>query len=168
MRNIFKIAGQFEKKLAQENVDLTPLSELLAYLRAALIINQTHHWQTSGPSFYADHLLFERLYDDEDDEVEDLIDAVAERAVGLDSIDRVDAVEQCGKVFEIVKDAYNQVSGNTPSDMVKRSLFIEQQVMKAIENCRNTISIEGVTVILDEVGDLHETFIYLLKQRNTD
>jgi hypothetical protein len=40
------------------------LPEALAALRALAMVHQTHHWLTSGPAFYADHLLFERLYAD--------------------------------------------------------------------------------------------------------
>src|SRR5690606_33619745 len=50
-----KLAQWFMAKAA-------PLSAVLSALRAASFLHQTHHWQTSGPSYYGDHLLFDRLY----------------------------------------------------------------------------------------------------------
>ena len=40
------------------------LGTLVAILRAASIVHQSHHWQTRGGSFYGDHQMFMRIYDD--------------------------------------------------------------------------------------------------------
>ncbi len=157
------------RSIEGEEADLSPLSDLLACLRAASHIHQTHHWQTSGPEYYADHLLFERLYD----EGQEFIDQVAERAVGGDSIERVDAVEQVDKVGEKVHKAYSEASGGSPQDMVRRSLAIENMVIENIKTAINTLSSTdslsaGTSNLLEGIADTHETFLYLLKQRNTD
>ena len=54
------------------------LSELLAKLEALSLYYQNIHWTVSGPNFYSDHLLAERLYS----AANGLIDGVAEKAVG--------------------------------------------------------------------------------------
>lgn len=165
MKKLFKTASGFQKKLAQ--MDLRPLSTLLANLRAASHIHQTHHWQTSGPEYYADHLLFERLYD----ESQDFIDQVAERAVGGESAERVDALEQCSAMHDAVRKAYEVASGDSPNDMVSRSLATEEMVLEsikiAIDTLTSTDSLSpGTSNLLEGISDLHETFVYLLKRRN--
>src|ERR1700760_4998396 len=53
-----ELLAPFEGKPGQE------LGLLVAVLRAASVVHQSHHWQTRGTSFYGDHLLFEKLYND--------------------------------------------------------------------------------------------------------
>lgn len=62
----------------------------LASLRAAAQVYQTAHWQASGPEYYGDHQLYERLYN----ETLELTDALAERVVGLFGGSYVNAVPQ--------------------------------------------------------------------------
>ena len=169
MKKLFSVADNFQKKLAQ--MDLAPLSSLLAHLRAAAHINQTHHWQTNGPEFYADHLLFQRLYEGEDGEPQDIIDQVAERSIGADSAERVDALEQINMMQEVVRKAYETAPGDTPEDMIKRSLLTEEMVLENIKSAINTLSStdslsSGTSNLLEGASDLHETFVYLLKQRS--
>ncbi|MHA2427279.1 MAG: hypothetical protein ACXADB_04555 [Candidatus Hermodarchaeia archaeon] len=169
MKKIFEVASNFQTKLAQ--ADLSPLSSLLAHLRAAAHVHQTHHWQTSSPEFYGDHLLFQRLYEGTDGEVQDLIDQVAERSIGGDSAERVDPVEQVDMIGEIVHRIYETAPGNTPDDMVKRSMLTEEMVLENIKLAINTLSSTdslspGTSNLLEGISDLHETFIYLLKRRS--
>ena len=51
------------------------LVAVLVSLRALALLHQTHHWLSDGPEYYADHLLFERLYNETVEE----IDAIGER-----------------------------------------------------------------------------------------
>lgn len=51
----------------------------VSYLRYLSLLYQNAHWQTSGPNFYGNHLLFERLYNGT---AKDL-DAIAEKTIGL-------------------------------------------------------------------------------------
>lgn len=59
------------------------LTRMLALLRAQRWNYQTTHWQSQGGSSYGDHLLFQRLYEDRDEE----IDSLAEKIVGLFGVD---------------------------------------------------------------------------------
>ena len=153
------------KKFAQENIDYAELSNILALLRAALHLHQTHHWQTHGDQYYSDHLLFQRLYQ----ESEEFVDALAEKSVGLSSIDRVEATDQIASMHEFIDRAFESVpASNNPIDMIKRSLFIENLILETIKNYLENsklISTHGLNNLLEGICDKHESFVYLLKQR---
>lgn len=51
----------------------------IASLKALALIHQHSHWTAKGVTFYGDHLLFERLYND----TLELLDEAAEKFVGL-------------------------------------------------------------------------------------
>lgn len=140
-----------------------PLSAVLVALRAASFIHQTHHWQTRGPQFYADHLLFQRLYE----ESQPFIDQVAERAVGVGSSGMVDAVQQATRIAGIVH-ALSQGVGS----LINRSLHTESLVLSVIAQAikmlgANGAMTNGTSNLLQGVADLHETFVYLLSQRDS-
>jgi starvation-inducible DNA-binding protein len=51
------------------------LNQLLADTMTLRDLYKKHHWQTSGPTFYQLHLLFDKHYDEQNE----LVDAIAER-----------------------------------------------------------------------------------------
>jgi len=53
------------------------LLDLWACLRAAHHLYWTLHWQSKGPNFYGDHLLFERLYQARVEEIDGLAEVIA-------------------------------------------------------------------------------------------
>lgn len=141
-----------------------PLCGVLAILRAASFLHQTHHWQSEGVTFYGDHLLFDRLYS----ESQATIDQVAERVVGLGTEGLVSPGDQARRLSEII----NVVSrGETGANqMVQASLRMESLVLtiidEALDALRNTDSLtSGTDNLLQGAADLHETFVYLLQQR---
>lgn len=153
-----------------------PLAELgvvVAMLRAGALLHQTHHWQTRGNSFYGDHLLFERLYN----ESLALIDQVAERAVGAGSRVLVCPKHQAGLVNSFVQVWASQDSVEpSPDEMIRLSLNAEVFILRAVKIARErlesagTLS-DGTDNLLQGVADKHEEFMYLLQQRletNTD
>lgn len=56
----------------------TQVLEALAALRAAFIVYRNAHWQVRGPNYYGNHLLFQRLYE----ETQLQVDRLAEQIVG--------------------------------------------------------------------------------------
>lgn len=169
--NLLNAAYAFEKTAQElnqnEKTNLRPLSGLLANLRAASHVHQTHHWQTHGQEYYADHLLFMRLYD----ESQATIDQVAERSVGGESAELVDALEQINAMASTVKTAYANTPNNTPEDMISRSLKVEMMILENIKNVIDTLTSTdslspGTSNLLEGAADVHETFVYLLKQRS--
>lgn len=143
----------------------TPLSGLLAVLRAAVMIHQTHHWQTGGGHYYADHLLFDRLYT----ESQDFIDHVAERAVGLKHSGVVDASTQASTIAMLVGQLGNR-GVLDPEVLMRSSLQMERIVLKVVDTVISILESQGELTngtdnLLQGIADLHETFVYLLQQR---
>ncbi len=64
------------------------LTRLIVALRVAAVSAQTSHWTCSGENYYSDHLLFQRIYEADDGD----IDAIAERSVALAGIHVVNPV----------------------------------------------------------------------------
>jgi DNA-binding ferritin-like protein len=167
-------AKTFARKVASQHVDsrvarriigsTAPLGAVLAVLRAASFLHQTHHWQTSGPSYYSDHLLFDRLYKDS----QPYIDQVAERAVGLGSTSLVAPMLQATQVSEVVGMVASPSAG--AGSLVDASLKAEALVLSVVNEALSALTASdsltpGVDNLLQGVADLHETFVYLLQQR---
>ncbi len=148
----------------------SPMAELaavLAFLRAESTIHQSHHWQTRGSTFYGDHLLYERLYND----VQGLIDPLAERTVGSGSHLLVNPVNTITHTAVLVQTLYGGVPGNpSPDDlaivslrMVLRFLAFQKMVYLILEK-RGQLT-HGTDNLLQGIADKHEEHVYLLKQR---
>lgn len=156
--------GQMLASYADQYGPLGWLAALLGAMRSVALVHQTHHWQTSGQSFYGDHLLFERLYNDS----LPFIDQVAERAVGLGTIDLVDPVKQASQIARCVDMCCAGYVGSLPS----LSLLLEEHLVEAIRLARasleaNGLLTDGTDNLLQGLADKHEEFVYLLKQRAT-
>lgn len=141
-----------------------PLSAVLVMLRAASFLHQTHHWQTQGPTYYADHLLFDRLYNDS----QSFIDQVAERAVGLGHAGLVSPSAQAQQLAQVI----GVVGGSdgSPDQLVQTSLRMESLVLSVIDEATKVLRgsealTNGTDNLLQGTADLHETFVYLLQQR---
>lgn len=149
-------------KSAKVVIEGASLASLLASLQGAALLHQTHHWSTKGRAFFADHLLFERLYN----ESLELIDQVAERMMGLGAPSILATtqarialmfVQQCG-------------TPQTPDEMVSSSLKGEMAVLTLVDRViaafdqSNNLT-HGLSNLLEGVADKHESFVYLLQQR---
>jgi len=163
MSKLQKIAGSFKISLGSHEA----LSELLAYMRAAIDLHQVHHWQTRGSTYYADHLLFERIYN----ESVPFVDHVAEKSIGLGSVDLVDLCQQSEMRHRFIMSMCSGTSTVSPQEMVERSLQAEMTLVGMIKQTIETLEAggqlsHGLSNLLEGIGDTHESFIYLLKQRN--
>lgn len=150
------------------DVKYSELGVFVDLLRALSFLHQTHHWQTNGSMFYSDHLLFERLYNTTQAE----IDKVAEKAIGVGSGDLVNykhSLENMTRFLNAIDD--NEMAMDNPSlKMVKKSLFAEKSFIVAGEKLMNILKSKnqltrGIEQMLGNVLDEHEGFVYLLKQR---
>jgi DNA-binding ferritin-like protein len=143
------------------------LAALLACMRAVNLVHQTHHWQTRGPQFYGDHLMFERLYN----ETLEMIDTLAERTVGSGTPSLVNPVIQSTHVLLIIKSLYNGAPMEATPDQcallslkgVLRSLVLLQLVYGVLE--KKQMLSHGTDNMLQGIADKQEDFVYLLKQR---
>jgi hypothetical protein len=136
------------------------LAVWMSCLQALNILHQSHHWQTMGKEFYADHLLFERLYDAT---IAD-IDMLAEKLVGVGSI-------KLTNYFSHIKHIHDFLSlVNRGKPLIEESyrgecLFVAggELVMEQLK--QQGLVTTGVEQAIGNVLDKHEGSLYLLKQR---
>ena len=145
-------------------IKYTELSAVLAYLRALTWLHQTHHWQTNGPLFYGDHLLFDRLYTETNEE----IDTVAEKVLGFGPNELVDAIvqaDQMGRFLKHIAAMSPLADGLVSSSYCAEECFMTflQLVYRRLE-AKSTLSL-GLDNLLQGIADKHEGHLYLLKQR---
>lgn len=145
---------------------MAELGAVVALLRAAAMVHQSHHWQTRGSYFYADHLLFERIYN----ESVGFIDQVAERAVGSGVRDLVCPKTQAALVQGLINHWCRSPNDPTSFDMVRVSYEIESCVVECLKSARSGLETkgqlsDGTDNLIQGVADKHEEFLYLLKQR---
>ena len=149
------------------NIPFSELSVLLSWLKATTIVHQTSHWTASGDPYYGDHLLFERLYN----QVNGEIDKIAEKAIGLSSAALVDVVKIEKNTYRMVVLINNERPGIPDSnDLAQKSLEFEESLLDAIKLTLSSLqmngnSTPGVQNLLEQMYDDHEGSIYLLKQR---
>lgn len=146
-------------------------SELSVVLSAAIAlqhVHHTHHWQTRGSQYYGDHLLFQRLYEEMDDE----IDGLAERAIGLGSLIVAQPILVHNHADQIVQHMY---AGAAPYPEVEAlpllSLRAEKCFMALLEVVYKLMEAKGALTmgaddLLQATASLHETHLYLLQQRS--
>lgn len=134
---------------------------MLAQLRAMSDHYQECHWRAAGLSAYQDHLLFERLYGNIPEEV----DQLAEKLLGYG--------KSIGTPQEYQwRDQTRQAWARASSDLVGRSVFAEKMFVRLCDRTRDRLERKGqLTVgIEDLIGSIasqHETHLYLLNQRSS-
>ncbi len=150
-----------------QNIALAELGVLVAVLRAAAHVHQTHHWQTRGNAFYGDHLLYERLYN----ETLDGIDRMAERAVGSGNRLLVHPVIQTSQVAALVKFFCGDIQADpSPDNYAALSFMTEVYVLSFLGMAHHTLETtslltNGTDNLIQDISDKHESFVYLLRQR---
>lgn len=131
------------------------LSELLGMLRALSWNYQTCHWQSKK---YEEHLLFERLYKDLDEQ----IDTLAEKLVGYFKEDSVNAEDSVSR-------SHKWLSKWEEGNLISRSLRAEKDFQRVLKYCYDIIKENddmhlGLDDFLMSLSSDHDTSIYLLRQ----
>jgi hypothetical protein len=148
---------------------MSELAVLVAFLRAESIIHQAHHWQTSGPTFFADHQLFDRIYG----ALPGQIDRLAERMVGSGDAILAHPVLHAKHVSAIVQSFYDGAPVSPgPNDFPLISLRAVLRVLVVFKILYKSLEADGrlsggTDNLLQGIEDTHEEFVYLLKQRAT-
>lgn len=144
------------------------LAVLLAAARALQHIHQTHHWQVRGGSFYGDHLLYARLYEGVDAEV----DGLAEKVIGITGqAVMVQPVLTVDHELTFAKCMYSGAEVTPgPEDLPALSLRAELCFLLLIQYCYKLMEAKGdlslgVDNQLQGIYDKHESHVYLLQQR---
>jgi len=142
------------------------LGVFIDLLRALSMLHHTHHWQTKGSQFYGDHLLYQRLYELADGQ----IDMVGEKAVGLGSPELVDykhSLENMNRYLAAVESG--DIMDAPALKMAKRSLLAEKSFITAGEKMMDQLKSKGlltrgVEQLLGTILDQHDGVLYLLTQ----
>jgi DNA-binding ferritin-like protein len=153
-----------EEVKAYGNAQYAELAVLLAAVRTLSFIHQQNHWCAKGKEYYGDHLLFMRLYETVDKE----IDILAEKIVGLSSEGFVLLRSQCKHMH-----AFVELMGEELSDTSKgyKTSFQAELIFAALISEVFTILEQsglltpGLEQCLGTIMDTHEGNVYLLKQR---
>lgn len=139
-----------------------PLSELLALIRSAQMISQTYHWSISGPQFYGDHQLLQRIYEGIDDQIDGLGEKIVNNGGSVCPQDQSKLVSQFVAQFT-AKD-------NQPDSLINACLAIETAVIDkvnlVIQQLESSQKLsDALDNFLQGLADEHDVFVYLLKQR---
>lgn len=134
---------------------------LLSFARALAHIYQHAHWHCANSNFYGEHLLYERLYNSANED----IDQVAERAIGItDDSNAIHPIEDIKYTATIVN---KFVSGEfNPENFAEIGITAEKEFLKLIKKMMAGNKSDGVQNLLQGIADRHEGHLYLLQQRN--
>lgn len=145
-------------KRDSNDICMNQLCKLLCYLRGLSISYQNMHWTTKGSHFYGSHLLFERLYD----EVNNDLDILGEKFVAfyncnLSKLQNLKHVQQFMNKCLIDDCPY------------KCAIIAEECFRGEISNTYDLFKQQGVlTLGLDDflmsLDNKHENNLYLLLQ----
>lgn len=166
-KDIYKIAQMYEEKMNKSSSVGRAMGKYTAVLRGLSIIHQQAHWTSKSTNYYGDHLLFDRLYN----ETSNHIDDAAEKTIGLFGMDPLDLESHIKTTKEFVDDVTKESDKTDSPDMLaKRSLLAEETFLKMSKTLYDTLKEEGsMSLGLDDmimaIANDHETFVYLLKQR---
>lgn len=150
-------------------VQYAELSTIVVKLRYLAMVHQTHHWTAKGDPFYGDHLLFQRLYDSVNEE----IDKVAEKAVGLGGVDNVSLPLTGMLLSKLCSEYESEMTMPSANSLVKRSLAAEVDFLRCMATCVDSLRNSGMMTrgldnMLAGIEDSHEGNVYLLKQRSSN
>jgi DNA-binding ferritin-like protein len=135
--------------------------------QALLILHQVHHWKTAGPTFYGDHLLYQRLYEDS----QELLDSLAEKIAGVGGHELI-VPSQLMEGAHLLIDKITSTFGGEGADAMancslqaeKMALIHTDQVLAQLQEA--DAKTNGVEDLLQGHASKREEFVYLLKQRN--
>ena len=138
------------------------LSAVLGCLRAQYLSYQTSHWQVVGQSFYGNHLLFMRLTES----VQEQVDQLAEKMVGFLGREAVDLTRQMENIWDYTS-VWSQIGCHH-----KRGLQSESDLQAALKRAYDGIKqVNAMTLGLDDwimaTANAHEENEYLLQQALT-
>jgi DNA-binding ferritin-like protein len=131
------------------------LQEILALLRAQYFNYWTSHWQSQGANYYGNHLLFQRLYE----AIQEEIDTLAEKIVGYFGNEHVDN--------KIIMEKAKKWTDQWDGEIVQRALKSEQDLQDALKTAYDKLDKDkslGLDDFLAATASAHETNLYLLGQ----
>lgn len=138
------------------------LLDFLAYLRGLYMVHQNAHWTYYGQSFYGDHLLFQRLYEN----IEEEVDGIAEKITAMYGPEAINSMDQMGRMYRFISE-WSEMSEGC---VCKRSFVAEERLQPFLDTLYEFLDEAGtLTLGLDDfimaLASAHETHLYLLRQK---
>lgn len=132
----------------------------IATLKAMTLIHQHSHWTTKGNAFYGEHLLFMRIYESAQED----LDLAAEKFMGLFGDQCLDYDLQADLLHKVLL-KYKNLEGS-PTQM---SLEIEKDFLKLSREAYSAFEDDDkLTLGLDDmimaIASKREEAVYLLQQ----
>ena len=149
------------------NVDSELMMKYLAIHRMISLMYQHIHWITRGTAFYADHLLYERLYN----KVSEEIDTVAEKAVGLSGEESVCPMQTTRLALSLMESLFPEFNIMCdPHELVECLIIMETEFINQSNSLYEKLEREdqmtlGLDDMISSLHSSHEENLYLLKQR---
>jgi DNA-binding ferritin-like protein len=153
--------------LMEEKVKSEDMIKYLAMYRMMTIMYQHFHWATKGTAYYADHLLFERIYGKLSEE----IDTIAEKSIGLSSEASVCPITTTQLALELMNNIFPKFSilcdpHQLVEELLKMELIFLEQNDKFYKKQEDQDSLTlGLDDLLASIHSSHEENVYLLRQR---
>lgn len=135
------------------------MKELVILFKALKLYAHAGHNLFCGPTFFSDHKMLGKLYEDYDE----TYDSLVERVIGLYGKDSIDLLQIQISSVDLLK--------SLPLNVDNKQMFviILQQEKKVCDHIKKLINVEGVTEgtknMLADIADKSEQRQYLLKQR---
>jgi DNA-binding ferritin-like protein len=147
-----------KRTTAQNTYEVKLCKTIFAYLETAYLFYQSAHWQTAGSTFYADHLLFQRLYEG----VREEIDSLGEKIVGVFNASDVDYTLRLKHLCTLSD--YLDMNANQKA-YINTALAIETKLLEHLKSTDTMDYSPGVKDLFAGFANAHEGHVYLLKQR---
>jgi len=133
---------------------------LIAKARTLAMYYHTAHWQVHGSLYYSDHLLFERLYNSSNED----IDKLAERAIGITgdiSVVNLNNILHivCSEAIKLPYECHENIQ------YAQAALLLEKEFISLLNECESCAESVGTKDLLAGISDKHEEHVYLLSQR---
>ena len=117
------------------------------------------HWHAAGENYYGDHLLFERLYGNLQEE----LDGVAERIIGLLGSEAADPATDAETAAKMTAKLMN---GADPKDFAEIAIGAEKALQSLLKDIMKEDTTDGLEDLIQGIASAHETHLYLLQQRS--
>lgn len=137
--------------------------DMLGTLLGQYLLYYQAHWRTSGEPYYGDHLLFERLYEG----IQCELDTMAEKILGYNGADTIDIVE-LNRLATTKLEEWT----STSSDFRQQGLASEEDMQASFKMHYDQLKeMDALPMGLDDflmaTAGKHDTHQYLLQQRTS-
>jgi DNA-binding ferritin-like protein len=154
------------KKIAQDTSTTKILQNFFAILFLNSTFSQSAHWTAKGTPSYADHLLYERLYKENSEELDQYI----EQFIPLGGEQIANPLATLSLSAQKIQKLLQFEGEPAPTDIANAALRCEGFVLANLKKLYQTLKKNkklsmGADDLLMGMYQSHESHVYLLKQR---